>query len=123
MLGRGEVKLGILPVAALLVLFLAAVPVAGYVAILWSVGTFVDMLAPPAVTISSLRFVPAEILLWIALGSLVFLPRDVRRGLRALARRRESVVMATVSRRGGRRRGGGRRERCEPARRGCSICG
>ena len=94
MLGRGEVKLGILPVAALLVLFLAAVPVAGYVAILWSVGTFVDMLAPPAVTISWLGFVPAEILLWIALGSLVFLPRDVRRGLRALARRRESVVMA-----------------------------
>ena len=69
-------------------------PAAGYVAILWSVGTFVDMLAPPEVTISSLRFVPAEILLWIALGSLVFLPRDVRRGLRALARRRESVVLA-----------------------------
>ncbi len=94
MLGRGEVKLGIFPVAALLVLFLAAVPVAGYVAILWSVGTFVDMLAPPALTISGLGLVPAEILLWIALGSLVFLPRDVRRGLKALARRRESVVMA-----------------------------
>ena len=93
-LGRGEVRLGILPVVALLVLIFAGVPAAGYVAILWSVGTFVDMLAPPEVTISSLRFVPAEILLWIALGSLVFLPRDVRRGLRALAKRRESVVMA-----------------------------
>ena len=93
-LGRGEVRLGILPVAALLVLIFAGVPAAGYVAILWSVGTFVDMLAPPEVTISSLRFVPAEILLWIALGSLAFLPRDVRRGLRALAKRRESVVMA-----------------------------
>jgi O-Antigen ligase len=94
MLGRGEVKLAILPVVALLVMFLASIPAAGYVAILWSVGTFVDMLAPPELTISSLRFVPAEILLWIAVGSLVFLPSDVRRGLRALARRRESVVMA-----------------------------
>ena len=94
MLGRGEVSLGILPVVALLVVFFAGVPAAGFLAILWSVGTFVDMLAPPEVTISSLRFVPAEILLWIALGSLVFLPRDVRRRLRALARRRESVVMA-----------------------------
>ena len=45
-LGRGEVRLGILPVAALLVLVFAGVPAAGYVAILWSVGTFVDMLAP-----------------------------------------------------------------------------
>jgi hypothetical protein len=94
MLARGEVKLGILPVAALLVVVFAGVPAAGYVAILWSVGTFVDMLAPPEVTISALRFVPAEILLWIALGSLVLLPRHARRGLRALARRRESVVMA-----------------------------
>jgi len=93
-LGRGEVELGILPVGALVVLFFAGVPAAGYVAILWSVGTFIDMLAPPGVTVSSLRFVPAEILLWIALGSLVFLPPDVRRGLRALARRRESVAMA-----------------------------
>ena len=94
MLGRGEVKLAILPVVALLVMFFASIPAAGYVAILWSVGTFVDMIAPPEVTISSLRFVPAEILLWIALGSLVLLPRDIRRGLRALARRRESVAMA-----------------------------
>jgi O-Antigen ligase len=94
MLGRGEVKVGILPVATLLVLLFAGLPAAGYVAILWSVGTVVDMIAPPAVTISSLRFVPAEILLWISLGCLMFLPRDVRRGLRSLARRRESVVMA-----------------------------
>ena len=94
MLGRGEVKIAILPVVALLVMFFASIPAAGYLAILWSVGTFVDMLAPPEATISSLRFVPAEILLWVALGSLVLLPRDVRRGLRALARRRESVAMA-----------------------------
>jgi O-antigen ligase len=94
MLGRGEVKLALLPVLALLVLFFASIPAAGYVAILWSVGTFVDMLAPPNVTISSLRFLPAEILLWIALGSLVLLPRDVRRGLKGLARRRESLAMA-----------------------------
>jgi O-Antigen ligase len=94
LLGRGEVKFGILPVAALLALAFAGVAGAGYVAILWSVGTFVDMLALPEVTISSLRFVPAEIVLWIALGCLMFLPREVRCGLKGLARRRESVVMA-----------------------------
>jgi O-antigen ligase len=94
LLGRGERKVGILPVAALLAMFFAAVPAAGYVAILWSVGTFVDMVAPPEVTISSLRFVPAELLLWIALGCLMFLPRGVRAGLRDVARRRESVIIA-----------------------------
>jgi O-antigen ligase len=93
MLGRGQVKAGIVPIAALLVLLLAGVPVAGYVAILWSVGTVVDMLALPAVPVSSLQFVPAEVLLWLAVGSLMFLPGDVRRGLKSLARRRESVVM------------------------------
>jgi O-Antigen ligase len=94
MMGRGEVKFAILPLAAVLVLLFAAVPAAPYVAILWSVGTAVDMLALPEVSVSSLLFVPAEILLWIALGSLAFLPRDVRRGLGRLVRRRESVVMA-----------------------------
>jgi O-antigen ligase len=94
LLGRGEVKVALLPLAGLLVLFSAGVPSAGYTAVLWSVGTAVDMLAPPQVDISSLRFTPAEILLWIALGSLVLLPRDVRRALRDLARRRESVAMA-----------------------------
>ena len=93
MLGRGEVKAAFVPVAALLVLLFAGVPVAGYLAILWSVGTAVDMLALPEVSVSSLQFVPAEILLWIAVGSLMFLPGDVRRGLKSLARRRESIVM------------------------------
>ena len=93
MLGRGEVKAAFVPVAALLVLLFAGVPVAGYLAILWSVGAVVDMLALPEVSVSSLQFMPAEILLWIAVGSLTFLPGDVRRGLKSLARRRESVVM------------------------------
>ena len=94
MLGRGEIKFAILPFAAVLVLLFARAPAAPYVAILWSVGAAVDMLALPEVSISSLLFVPAEILLWIALGSLAFLPHDVRRGLGRLARRRESVVTA-----------------------------
>jgi hypothetical protein len=94
MLGRGEVKFAILPLAAVLVLLFARAPAAPYVAILWSVGTAVDMLALPEVSISSLLFVPAEILLWIALGSLAFLPHDVRRRLGSLVRRRESVVTA-----------------------------
>jgi hypothetical protein len=94
MLGRGEVKLAILPLAAVLILLLASAPVAPYVAILWSVGTVVDMVALPEVSISSLLFLPAEILLWLALGSLAFLPRDIRRRLVSLARRRESAAMA-----------------------------
>jgi O-antigen ligase/polysaccharide polymerase Wzy-like membrane protein len=93
MLGRGEIKFAILPLAAALVLLLASVPAAPYVAILWSVGTVVDMLALPEVSVSSLLFVPAEILLWLALGSLAFLSRDMRRALAGLARRRESVVV------------------------------
>ena len=93
MLGRGEVKFAILPLAAVLVLLLASAPAAPFVAILWSVGTVVDMVALPEVSVSSLLFVPAEILLWLALGSLAFLPRDIRRGLASLARRRESVVV------------------------------
>jgi len=93
-LGKGQAKAGVVPVAALLVLLLAGVPVAGYVAILWSVGTVVDMLALPEVAVSSLQFMPAEILLWLAVGSLMFLPGDVRRELKSLARRRESGVIA-----------------------------
>jgi hypothetical protein len=65
MVGRGEVKAALVPVAALLVLLFAGVPVAGYLAILWSVGAVVDMLALPEVSVSSLQFMPAEILLWI----------------------------------------------------------
>src|SRR4051812_49983415 len=94
MLGRGEVKFATLPLAAVLVLLFASAPAAPYVAILWSVGTVVDMVALPEVSFSSLLFVPAEILLWIALGSLAFLPQDVRRGLSSVAKRRESVVTA-----------------------------
>jgi hypothetical protein len=94
MLGRGEVAVALLPIAVLLVFFFAAVPAAGYIAVLWSVGTAVDMLAPPQLGISSLQFLPAEILLWIALGCLMFVPRDVRHELRGLVRQRESVVMA-----------------------------
>jgi hypothetical protein len=93
-LAKGEVKFAILPVAAVLAFLFAGVPAAGYVAVLWSVGTAVDMLALPQVGVSSLQFMPAEILLWIALGSLIFLPRDVQRGLRSLATGRESVAVA-----------------------------
>jgi hypothetical protein len=98
MLGRGEVKFAFLPLAVLLVLFLAdffaRVPVAGYVAVLFSVGTAIDVFALPEVGVSSLKFAPAEILLWIAVGSLVLCPRRLRSRSRSLARRRESVVMA-----------------------------
>ena len=93
MMGMGQVKAGAMPVAALLVMVLAGVPVSGYVAILWSVGTAVDMLALPEVQVSSLQFVPAEVLLWLALGSLMFLPGHVRRRLKSLATRRESIAM------------------------------
>lgn len=94
MVGRGEIKFAIVPVAAVLAVVVARVPAAGYVAILWSVGTAIDMLALPQVGISSLRFEPAEVLLWIALGCLLFLPGDVRRAVRSLALRRESVAVA-----------------------------
>ena len=93
MLGRGEIKFAILPLAAVLVLLFGSAPAAPYLAILWSVGTVIDMEALPAVSVSSLLFVPAEILLWIGLASLAFMPRELRRGLAGLARRRESVVV------------------------------
>lgn len=93
MLGRGQHKAAVVPFAGLLVMLIAGVPVSGYVAILWSVGTVVDMLALPEISVASLRFAPAEILLWVALGSLMLLPADVRRGLKHLAMRRESVVL------------------------------
>jgi O-antigen ligase len=70
------------------------VPLAGYVAILWSVATAVDILAPPEVGVSSLKFAPAEILLWMALGSIAFLRRDIRRALNLVAYRTESIVIA-----------------------------
>jgi hypothetical protein len=94
MLAKGEVKFAILPVAAVLAFVFAGVPAAGYVAVLWSVGTAIDMLALPQVGVSSLQFMPAEVLLWIALGSLIFVPRDVRGRLSSLATGRESIVVA-----------------------------
>ena len=94
LVGRGEIKFAVVPVAAMLAVVIARVPVAGYIAILWSVGTAVDMLALPEVGVSSLRFEPAEVLLWIAVGCMVFLPRDVRRVVGDLLLRRESVAVA-----------------------------
>jgi O-antigen ligase len=98
MLGRDQIKFALLPIGLLMVLFLAEffarVPIAGYVAVLLSVGTAVSVLALPEVGVSSLKFAPAEILLWIVLGSVMFSSRDVRSRLRSLAKRRESVVMA-----------------------------
>ena len=80
--------------AALLVLFFAGVPAAGYVAILWSVGTFVDMLAPQALTISWSGSRPPRSCsgsLWVPS---CFYPATHGVACRALANRRESVVMA-----------------------------
>src|SRR4029079_10414103 len=78
----------------LIALVVARIPVAGYVGILWSVGTAVDVLALPEIGISSLQFVPAEVLLWISLGCLPLLARDVRRQVTDLACRRESIAVA-----------------------------
>ena len=94
MVGKGEVKFALLPVAAVAALVFARVPAAGFVAVLWSVGTAMDLNALPEVGASSLRFEPAEVLLWIALGSLVFLPSAARRELISLAVRRESLLVA-----------------------------
>ena len=94
MVGKGEVKFALLPVAALVALLFARLPVAGFVAVLWSVGTAIDMIALPEVGAASLRFEAAEVLLWLALASLVFLPTAARRELISLALRRESLVMA-----------------------------
>ena len=94
LIARGDIKLAALPLCGAVALLFARVPVAGYVTILWSVGTAVDMLAPPEVGLSSLQFAPAEVLLWIALGSLLFLPGSLRRSLTDLAGRRESLAVA-----------------------------
>ncbi len=91
---RGQTKFGILPIGVVIALCVARIPVAGYVAILWSVGTAVDVLAFPEIGISSLQFVPAEVLLWISLACLPLMARDVRRQVIDLASRRESVAMA-----------------------------
>jgi O-antigen ligase len=94
MVGTGRGKYAIAPLVGALIIGFARAPTAGYIAVLWSVGTAVDLLAPPQLGVSSLQFAPAEILLWIALGSLPLLRSDSRRALVALALRREGLVMA-----------------------------
>ena len=71
----------------------ARVPWAGYLAILFSVATAFDMLAPPAVGFSSLLFPPAELLLWTSVACLMFMSNPLRGVWGALAARRESVAM------------------------------
>jgi hypothetical protein len=93
MAGKGEPKAALLPFVALLAMVFARFPVAGFVAILWSVSTVADIAAPPQLHASSLKFMPAEILLWIAVACLAFMPRTTRRALADLASRRESLVM------------------------------
>ena len=116
MVGKGEFKFAALPVVGLLAAAFARVPPPGTSRSCGASGRAVDMLALPEVGVSSLQFVPAEVLLWIALGSLLFLRGDVRRALSSLAMRRESARRRDLlgrSRRWRRRR---RRERCEPPR-------
>jgi hypothetical protein len=94
MVGRGEVKFAILPLVAVLAMFFARVTAAGYVALLWSVATAVDLLALPQIGVSSLQFAPAEVILWTSIACLPFLSADVRRVLVDLTTRRESALMA-----------------------------
>ncbi len=91
---HGQIKLAVLPVWALMAVFFARVPVAGYIAILWSVGTAVDPNALPEVGVSSLLFVPAEILNFTAIACLLLLPGDVRRMVKEMAVRAESLLVA-----------------------------
>ena len=93
LVGKGHFKFALLPVAALVVLVFARVPWAGYCAILFSVATAVDMLAPPAVGFSSLQFAPAELMLWASVACLMFMSNPLRGVWGALAARRESVAM------------------------------
>jgi O-antigen ligase len=92
-LGKGHLKFALAPVVAVVTLVFARVPVAGYVAILWTVGTAVDTFAPPQFGVGGLQFAPGELLLWIAIGCLMFLPRDVRQAVARLSTQRESLVM------------------------------
>jgi hypothetical protein len=93
LVGKGHAKFALLPVAGLVVLVFARVPWAGYVAILVSVATAVDMTAPPEVGLSSLLFAPAELLLWTAVACLTFMSNPLRGVWGALAARRESVAL------------------------------
>jgi hypothetical protein len=91
---HGQVKLAVLPVWALTAVLFARVPVAGYIGILWSVGTAVDPNAVQEVGVSSLLFAPAEILNFTAIACVLFLPGDVRRVVKEMAFRAESVLIA-----------------------------
>ena len=91
---HGQTKLAVVPVWALVAVFFARVPVAGYIAILWSVGTAVDPNALPEVGVSSLLFTPSEILNFTAIACLLFLPGDVRRVVKEMAFRAESLLVA-----------------------------
>ena len=96
MVARGQTKFAIVPVCAVLAIVVAQIPAAGYLAILWSVGTAVDILALPQVGVSSLQFQPPEVLLWIAIACLMFLPADVRSALKHMAARGESMAVALL---------------------------
>ena len=61
--GHGDIKLAVMPLAAAVAVLFARVPAAGFVAILWSVATIADIFGPPEIGLSSLQFAPAEILL------------------------------------------------------------
>ena len=93
LIGRGDAKLAVAPAVALVVVLFARVPVAGFVCVLWSVSTAVDLLWPPEVGISSLQFAPGEVLLWLSIGSLLFVPYSLRRTLVVMAVRRESLAL------------------------------
>jgi hypothetical protein len=72
----------------------ARIPVAGYIAVLWSVGTAVDPNALPEVGVSSLLFAPAEIVNLTAIACVVLMPGDVRRVVKAMVFRGESLLVA-----------------------------
>ncbi|HEX5196824.1 MAG TPA: O-antigen ligase family protein [Gaiellales bacterium] len=93
LVGKGHAKFALLPVAGLVVFVFARVPWAGYLAILVSVATAFDAVAPPEVGLSSLQFLPAELLLWASLACLMFMSNPLRGVWGALAARRESVAL------------------------------
>jgi hypothetical protein len=93
LVGKGHAKFALLPVAGLVVLVFARVPWAGYLAILVSVATAFDTVAPPQVGLSSLQFFPSELLLWAAVACLMFMSNPLRGVWAALAARRESVAL------------------------------
>ena len=71
-----------------------AYPFAGYVAVLWSVGTAIDMIALPEVGVSSLRSSPPKSCSGSQSEASCSCPATLRRELISLAVRRESLVVA-----------------------------